>query len=114
LAKLVSGWLPPWLHHKILKKKNPGMNKITPQGSKRETSPRGNDKQVGFCENGIRYPASGWYPHMLSQHEMSMLSQHGMSMLSQHGMRKIATFFPHFFLPNFSSQFWMKTITGNS
>ncbi len=82
------------------------MNKITPQGSRRETSPRGNDKQVGFCENGIRYPASGRYPHMLSQHEMSMLSQHE--------IRKIATFFPHFFLPNFSSQFWMKTITGNS
>jgi hypothetical protein len=82
------------------------MNKITPQGSRSETSPRGNDKQVGFCENGIRYPASGRYPHMLSQHEMSMRSQHG--------MRKIATFFPQFFLPNFSSQFWMKTITGNS
>ncbi len=80
------------------------MNKITPQGSKRETSPRGNDtSKLGSAETVSSILLVS--PHMLSQHEMSMPSQHG--------MRKIATFSPHFFHPNFSIRFWMKTITGN-
>jgi hypothetical protein len=37
LAKLVSGWLPPWLHHKIFFKKNPGHHsaKIHPKKKKK-------------------------------------------------------------------------------
>ncbi len=79
------------------------MNKIhTSRLKKRDLSTWPWHKQVGFCENGIRYhPASCWYPHMLSQHEMGMLSQHGMR-------AKLQLFFPpfSFFLISPSGSGW--------
>jgi hypothetical protein len=46
------------------KKKKPWYEvKITPQGSKRERPFHvAMTSKLGFCKNGIRYPASCWYP----------------------------------------------------